>query len=140
MGRLSKSEATKSLEMKPIRFWQLTQQAVAGMTVGLLTQPRYRKNDPQNNEQLEIKQLKAKILELEKVNKVQMQLIEILKSMPGCQGVTLKDGKTKKVPLRGEKKGGEKLNCSTSGEPAGDFNDIESNHPHAEDLEEKLQQ
>jgi hypothetical protein len=136
---LTKMEATTILEMRPIRFWQLTQQAIAGMTVGLLTQPRSRKGDLMaKSEQLEIKQLKAKVLELEKVTATQVQLIEILKSMPGCQGVTLKDAaKTKRVPERGQKKSGVKLSESSKGEPEASGKLTESKYTHSKELEEK---
>lgn len=111
MGRLSKLEATKTLELKHLRFWQLTQQAIAGMTVGLLTQPRCKVTDLINSDQQEIKQLKAKILELEKIISTQTKLVEILKSMPGCQGVTLKDEKAA-IPRGVQKKGRIKFNNS----------------------------
>lgn len=57
-------------------------------------------------EQQEIKQLRAKVRELELIVSTKTKLIEILKSMPGCQGVTLKDEKAKRVPARGKKGGG----------------------------------
>jgi hypothetical protein len=90
------------------------------------------------SEQLEIKQLKAKVLELEKVNATQVQLIGILKSMPGCQGVTLKDGaKAKRVRELGQKKSGKKLSEGPQGEPGINGKLTESNHPHVKELEEK---
>src|SRR5271156_2334029 len=42
MAPLTKAEAAAKLNLKPIRFWQMTNQAVVGMTAGLLTQPRLR--------------------------------------------------------------------------------------------------
>jgi hypothetical protein len=109
------------------------------MTVGLLTQPRSRKTDlVVKTEQQEIKQLKAKVLELEKVNATQVQLIGILKSMPGCQGVTLKDAsKTKRVLKRGEKKSGIKSAEGPEGEPEINGRVIERNDSNVKDLEEK---
>ena len=111
------------------------------MTVGLLTQPRSRKGDLMaKSEQLEIKQLKAKVLELEKVNATQVQLIGILKSMPGCQGVTLKDGaKAKGVLKRGQKKSGVKLSESPQGEPEINGKLTSSKHTNVKDVEEKPQ-
>lgn len=93
------------------------------------------------SEQQEIKQLKARVLELEKINATQVQLIGILKSMPGCQKVTLKDGaKTKGVHTRGEKKSGSKSGSSPLGEPEVDSKLTSSNHSHSKELEEKPQQ
>jgi hypothetical protein len=109
------------------------------MTVGLLTQPRYRKSDPQNNEQHEIKRLKAQILELEKVTATQVQLIEILKSVPGHQGVTRKDAKPKTVPKRDKTKSGEQLNNGAQRESEVCGKRVEGDHPNPEKLEEKLQ-
>lgn len=53
--------------------------------------------------------LRKKILELEKLVFTQTKLIEILKSMPGCQGVSLgkKKGKQHHVRKRSEKASGE---------------------------------
>lgn len=107
--------------------------------MGLLTQPRYRKSDPQNNEQHEIKRLQGKILELEKVTATQVQLIEILKSVPGQQGVTRKDAKPKTLPKRDKTKGGEKLNNGTLRESEVNGERTKSDHPNPEKLEEKLQ-
>src|ERR1700733_5231268 len=84
MGRISRSQAITKVEMRPVRFWQLTQQAIAGMTAGLLTQPRFRKGEfVGKNEQQEIKKLNAKIRELELTVATQQKLIEIFKSIPG---------------------------------------------------------
>jgi hypothetical protein len=59
------------------------------------------------HDEKEIKQLRAKVRELELLTSTQTKLIEILKSMPGCQGVKLKDEKTKRVPARAQKRGGD---------------------------------
>src|SRR5262245_2982250 len=42
LGRTSREEAAKDLGVAPLRFWQLSQQAVAGLVAGCLRQPRYR--------------------------------------------------------------------------------------------------
>jgi hypothetical protein len=54
----------------------------------------------------ELKQLRAKVRELELLTSTQTKLIEILKSMPGCQGVTLKDEKPKRISARAQTSGG----------------------------------
>ncbi len=42
LGKATREEAAKELELTPLRFWQLSQQAVAGLVAGLLHQPRFR--------------------------------------------------------------------------------------------------
>ena len=42
LGRASKAEAMKRLELPALRVWQLSQQALSGMLAGLLKQPRTR--------------------------------------------------------------------------------------------------
>lgn len=88
MGQRTRLEAEQELEMKPIRFWQLTQQAVAGMCAGLLTQPKMNKGNSMGTEQ-DIKKMKTKIKELERTVETQKQLIAILRSMPGSREVKL---------------------------------------------------
>ncbi len=137
MGRLSKAEAVKLLDVKTIRFWQMSQQAIVGMTVGLLNQPRFRKGVAYTNEQLEKKQLGAKIIELEKVVATQSQLIEILKSMPGCGGVTTKDGNKKRVSAGAQKKDWPKSDQSPARQPKIIESLTSSKHANASVVEEK---
>lgn len=42
LGKASREEAAEELGLTPLRFWQLSQQAVAGLMAGLLHQPRFR--------------------------------------------------------------------------------------------------
>jgi hypothetical protein len=42
LGKATRDEAAKELGLTPLRFWQLSQQAVAGLVAGLLHQPRFR--------------------------------------------------------------------------------------------------
>jgi hypothetical protein len=46
LGKTTRAEAAARLSMPPLRFWQLSQQAVAGMVAGLLRQPRARRGRP----------------------------------------------------------------------------------------------
>jgi hypothetical protein len=119
IGRLSKKEATEKLGMRPVRFWQMSQQAVAGMTAGLLTQPRYRNNSFLPSD--ETAKLGKKIEELELILSTQQKLIEILKSLPGQKRnqakVTVNDGKpTRKSRMPGGTKNsrGTELDTSSS--------------------------
>lgn len=67
-----------------------------GLTVGLVQQPRYRKDMIVTSEQQEIKQLRTKLEELERFIAVQNKLIEILKALPGNEGVGLDDESARK--------------------------------------------
>src|SRR5688572_19158960 len=40
LGKATRAEAAARLSIPPLRFWQLSQQAVSGMVAGLLHQPR----------------------------------------------------------------------------------------------------
>tara|TARA_R110002072_G_scaffold66295_6_gene163500 strand:- start:4115 stop:4552 length:438 start_codon:yes stop_codon:yes gene_type:complete len=42
MGKTTKQDAAKQLEVTPLRVWQLSQSALSGMLAGLLPQPRTR--------------------------------------------------------------------------------------------------
>src|SRR5687767_4111723 len=46
LGKITREEAARTLDLSPLRFWQLSQQAVAGMVAGLLRQPRPRRGRP----------------------------------------------------------------------------------------------
>lgn len=50
------------------------------------------------SEQEQIKKLRAKVRELEVMVSTQQKLVEIMKTMPGCQGVKLEDGDKKSKP------------------------------------------
>lgn len=85
LGRMSKREAAAAMSVTPLRVWQLSQMAVAGMVCGLLPQPRYRKGiavsasspgeDP--------KALRKRIAKLEEELATAQRLIDILKHLPG---------------------------------------------------------
>lgn len=46
LGKVTREEAAARLEIPRLRFWQLSQQAVAGMVAGLLRQPQARRGRP----------------------------------------------------------------------------------------------
>ena len=69
-------------------------------------------------EDQEIKQLRAKVRDLELMITTQNKLIEILKSMPGCQGVKIKDDDSKTgVSGRNQKKSGSVVKNGAKGQP-----------------------
>ena len=140
LGRLTKTEAAAKLEMKPIRVWQLSQQAILGMSTGLLTRPRFRKADYMKADEQKIKELEKKIKKLEKVIETQKKLIEVLKTLPGNKNVELKDEKKGKkknaVPKIAKGKGGSVASDSPLREPADSGRGISSHEPNVEILED----
>lgn len=86
MGHLSKMEASKKLEVAPLRIWQMAQMALAGMCAGLLKQPKTR-NTAMIDKDNDPTELKKRIQEMEKTIDMQERLISILRSMPGCTQV-----------------------------------------------------
>jgi hypothetical protein len=107
------------------------------MTAGLLTQPRHRKGEfVGNREELQIKRLKAQVTELELVIATQTKLIEIFRSIPGYEGVTLKDDGTSGVSRRIKKKSGIVAKKRSTREP-GDFSaSAEGQHANDKIVEE----
>ena len=100
LGRITKLEAATSLGMKPLRFWQLSQQAILGMNAGLLLKPARRGVGQVITKEQQIKELEKKVKKLEKVIATQRKLIEVLKTLPGNKHVKLKADK------RGRKQNG----------------------------------
>ena len=82
VGRMGRPEAADVLGITPLRLWQLSQRALAGMLAGLVTQPRHRGRvvmvDPQND----ARALKKRVAQLEKELSVATDLITILREMP----------------------------------------------------------
>ena len=143
MGYLTKRQATEKLNLTPVRFWQLTSQAVAGMTAGLLTQPRYRKADYMGkSEQQQIKQLRAKVRDLEQMVSSQQKVIEIMKSMPGIGEVNLDDGDKKsksRVHRRVQKQDRSVSERGSTREPGENSQDLGCNDKDAKVVEKRLQ-
>jgi hypothetical protein len=94
-GYITKQEASKRLGVPPVRIWQLSQQATSGMLAGLLVQPKTRAKGVPMNPNEDPKALLKRIAELEEKVKRQDLLIAVLRSMPGCQEVGLKEMKEK---------------------------------------------
>lgn len=85
LGRMSKQEAAAAMSVTPLRVWQLSQMALAGMVCGLLPQPRYRKgmavstSDPESDPKV----LRRRIAKLESELASAQRLIDLLKTLPG---------------------------------------------------------
>ena len=84
LGRASKEEIAQRLGMPPLRVWQLSQQALSGMLVGLLRLPRGREKLaarsalPSNDST----SLKQRIAELERKLARTEDLVRVLKHLP----------------------------------------------------------
>lgn len=86
LGRLSRKELGEKIGVPPLRVWQMSQQALAGMVVGLLKQPKKPPRGtplpttllPENNPKL----LRAQLEEERRQKQVLEELVDILKDLP----------------------------------------------------------
>lgn len=101
LGRMTRRDLGTRLNLPPLRVWQMSQQALAGMVVGLMAQPkRPPKGTPMPNpaKQTEIDELKAlrkEVHSLREDNRVLKELLEVVKDLPGMP--------TAPKPLMGKK-------------------------------------
>ena len=88
LGRMTRKDLGTKLNLPPLRVWQMSQQALAGMVVGLMAQPkRPPKGTPMQNQSKhqdkdELKNLRKRVTELEQDNRVLKELLDLLKDMP----------------------------------------------------------
>ena len=84
LGKATRDEAARELELSPLRFWQLSQQATAGLVAGLLKQPRFRRGRPPAGEEVEegASALRKRIVSLERELESARRLIGLLKDLP----------------------------------------------------------
>lgn len=84
LGKTSKQEVSDRLGIPLLRIWQLSQQALAGMTVGLLKQPRSRPRgrpvleNPESN----TAELRRQLAQKEKELQVHVGLVALLRQLP----------------------------------------------------------
>ncbi len=119
MGRVTKEEAAQKLEIPPLRVWQLSQQALAGLAAGLVKQPKAGKKKMREAlpPEEDPKQLNKKIQNLERDLDLMKDLVKLLRELPGNREVLKKaeelGGKKKKPkvvrPASGNVVGEEKL-------------------------------
>jgi hypothetical protein len=86
LGKSSREEAAKALSLSGVRFWQLSQQAVCGLVVGCLRQPRHRGRAPRTAfgaAEEGLGALRRRIAGLERELDGSRRLIEVLKDLPG---------------------------------------------------------
>lgn len=85
LGLQSKEDLAKRLTVPPIRVWQMSQRAVAGMVASMLRPPTGRRGAMPRTDP-EVKSLRARIAVLERELSVSQRLVGILRSMPGGAG------------------------------------------------------
>jgi hypothetical protein len=91
LGQSSKQEIATRLNVPMLRVWQMSQQAISGMVVGLLNPPKVRTKKaamsirPEDDPKL----LQRRIQELEKQVATQHRLIVILREMPASRDALL---------------------------------------------------
>jgi hypothetical protein len=83
LGKSSREEGAKELGLTPLRFWQLSQQAVAGLVAGCLRQPRFRGRADLGPEAESASVLKRRIGVLEREVEAGRRLIGLLRDLPG---------------------------------------------------------
>ena len=98
LGRMTRKDLGTRLNLPPLRVWQLSQQALAGMVVGLMAQPkRPPKGTPMaqthNQDRDELKALRKRVASLEQDNRVLKDLLDLLKDMPAQAAETPAKGK-----------------------------------------------
>jgi hypothetical protein len=83
LGKTSREEAAQELGLTGLRFWQLSQQAVAGLVAGCLRQPRFRGRADLGPEAEPVSELKRRIHVLEREVEAGRRLIGLLRDLPG---------------------------------------------------------
>ena len=111
LGQMNKQEAAAQLGVKPLRIWQLSQQALAGMVAGLLKQPRKRRSTmaalpPEEDPKV----LQKRIAELERELEIARDVIELLRDLPANRTTktppgTRTAGKKRRTPRKVDRKG-----------------------------------
>lgn len=81
-GVATKTEIARRLGVPPIRVWQMSQRAAAGLVCGLLRPPSGKRGPPMSTSPTE-KELRKRIAQLERECALQKELIEVLRELPG---------------------------------------------------------
>ena len=87
LGRMTRKDLGSKLNLPPLRVWQLSQQALAGMVVGLMAQPkRPPKGTPMPGQvqyqDKETKELRLLVKEREQEVQMLRDLLAVLRDMP----------------------------------------------------------
>lgn len=92
LGKAKREEMAKELGLSGVRFWQLSQQAVSGLVVGCLRQPRFRGRPPKTISEEGAGALAKRIAVLERELDASRRLIEVLKELPGVRDARSRPG------------------------------------------------
>jgi hypothetical protein len=107
LGLMSREEAARELGLTPLRFWQISQQAVAGLVAGCLRQPRFRGRADLGTAAEPVALLKRRILVLEREVEAGRRLIGVLRELPGHREV---EARTRRKPRHGRRARGGRQN------------------------------
>ena len=102
LGRATRAEAAERLKVPPLRLWQMSQQALAGMVAGCLRQPRARGKGAEPGAD-EPTALRKRLLELEREAQARDSLIALLKEMPAHRESAREEGAGGKPHARGRR-------------------------------------
>ena len=107
LGKATKAEIARRLELPPLRVWQLSQQALSGMLASLVYQPRWKEArgimTSRPTKASHVAALKRRIKELERENAALLKLNALLQQFPPPPPVPTPKTRTKAKP-GGEKK------------------------------------
>ncbi len=90
------------MNMPALRVWQMSQQALAGMVVGLMAQPKRppkgteMPTEDKKQDRVELKALRTENQELKENNRVLQHLLDVLRGLPD-QTAAPKAPKGKKI-------------------------------------------
>ena len=86
LGRISRTELAAKIGQPPVRVWQLSQQALAGLVVGLLKQParppKGTSLPPRRPTEEDPRQLRKALAEAERKNVILEDLVRVLREFP----------------------------------------------------------
>jgi len=102
VGKATKAEAAARLKVPPLRVWQLSQQALAGMVAGLLKQPRARRGAERGPD--EPTALRKRLAQLERETQARDSLIALLRELPAHRGTAREEGAGGKHAPRGRRR------------------------------------
>jgi hypothetical protein len=143
LGKTSREEAAAKLSMPPLRFWQLSQQAVAGMVAGCLRQPRAKRGRPRCLEPTASFGASTKRIEdLERELSAAKSLIAILRELPGNRAASAGAEKSRggtsasrgEAPSRRADRGGRTGRSKRPRGEDGDGEGARSEHADASDV------
>lgn len=88
LGRISRKDLAEKLKLPPLRVWQMSQQALSGMVVALMAQPKRPPQgtpvpSPTRPEQDELKALRKEVQKLREEKRTLEDLLVLLRDMPG---------------------------------------------------------